>query len=539
MATENATKPGRPPAAEKNQLESRLANCKRLLDASTTGLISLDKSGLIESVNAAGVKMLDAERSFLQKKPISLFIAPRDQSVFFINRSRIVSGELKAPFEIQLKKQSGAVWSARISARPVETPGQRLPGMILAVEDISRYRQALEALQFKEDTTNLLFSILEDLSTWSTADIDEIIIYSLEKVGIAAGVDRVYVCLFHHRRTRLSITHEWIGEDVQSPAAKLQGAALQSFTSLINQVKKRSPVAVADIAKLPQGGHFQADFHAPGVKSLLYAPLFFGRYLLGIIGCDAVRQPVPWPRETLRLVKCVGGAIVQALLRRQAEDAPAKIREAVFNFLPIESLPEADDSFEYQGPIEVIENEPEAVGEKKADWRIEAGEPDDPALLGTALLKDGKTANIACKDCNHQKVIDISQIRPLGSRLKVTCVCGHEMFYKVELRREHRKTVKLEGVFIKGPGDRIALKSDDWGRIQVNNLSRHGVGFKIFDAHDIRVNDRFRVKFTLDNTASSVIQKEVAVRSVTGKIIGCEFTGKDPVDVTLGFYMMN
>ena len=31
---------------------------------------------------------------------------------------------------------------------------------------------------------------------------------------------------------------------------------------------------------------------------------------------------------------------------------------------------------------------------------------------------------------------------------------------------------------------------------------------------DMRVDDRFRVKFTLDNTARSEIQKEVVVRSV-------------------------
>jgi hypothetical protein len=54
----------------------------------------------------------------------------------------------------------------------------------------------------------------------------------------------------------------------------------------------------------------------------------------------------------------------------------------------------------------------------------------------------------------------------------------------------------------------------------------------------MRVNDRFRVKFTLDNTARSVIQKEVVVRSVAKETVGCQFVGQDPCDVTLGFYMM-
>ena len=98
--------------------------------------------------------------------------------------------------------------------------------------------------------------------------------------------------------------------------------------------------------------------------------------------------------------------------------------------------------------------------------------------------------------------------------------------------------VNLEGVFIRGHGDRLALKSDDWGRIQIDNLSRHGIGFRVFGKQDIRLKDRFRVKFTLDNTAGSVIQKEVVVRSVTGETVGCQFVGTDACDVTIGFYMM-
>ena len=525
--------------AERDALEKKLSDCTRLLQASTSGLISLDKAGLIDGANPRAVEMLGADRTFLLKKPISMFIAPEDQSDFYINRSRIFSGEQRTPFEINLKKKDGTVWSARISARPIETPNQRLPGMLMSIEDISPYRQAVESLQYQEDFVNLLFSILDDLAVWSTADIDEVITYSLEKIGLVSGADRVYVCLFHDRRTRLTVTHEWLGDAVESPAAALQGAALGDFSPLIDQAKKRNTVAVADIAALPADiRKVHGKFHAPGVRALLYTPLFHGRYLLGIIGCETVRQPIAWSIDTQHLVKCVGRAIVNALLRRQAEKLPAKIRETILQFVAPATAAASEEPFEYEGPIEVIDSEPAPAPADEGRWRIEAGDPEDPELLQTALLKDGTTANVACKNCNRQRLIEIAEIRTLGTRLKVTCVCGNEMYFKVELRREHRKEVRLEGVFIRGPGDRIAPKSDNWGRILINNLSRNGIGFKIFDKHDIRAQDRFRVKFNLDNTARSAVQKEVIVRSVAGDIIGCEFTGKDPSDVTLGFYMM-
>jgi PAS domain S-box-containing protein len=484
------------------------------------------------------VDLLGADQNYLLKKPISLFIAPEDQSVFYINRSRAFAGDLKDPFEISLRKRDGSTWSARVHAHPVETPNQRLPGMLLAVEDITAYRQALEALQFKEYFANLVFSIMDDLAVWSTADMDEIITYSLEKMGLVTGADRVYVCLFHERKTRLSITHEWLGDDIKSPAQALDGAPLATFSHMVNQLKKRTTVAVADIQHLESAerGAYEA-FHAPGVKAFLFSPLFYGRFLLGIIGCDAVQKPMAWTAETKNLVKCMGTAIVNALVRRQVEQTPTDIRQSLLQFVKAESDIVIDEPYEYEGPIEIIDNVTDTAT-KEAQWQIEAGAPESSEELGTALLKDGKTANIACRNCNRQKLIERSEIRTLGTRLKVTCICGNAMYIKIELRREHRKKVNLEGVFMRGPGDRIALKSDDWGNILITNLSRHGVGFNLFDKQDFRLNDRFRVKFALDNTARSVIQKAVVVRSVAGKAIGCEFAGKDPCDVTLGFYMM-
>ncbi len=524
---------------ERQRLKKSLAEGSSLLKASTTGLISLDKSGIIDGVNSRSAKMLGADESYLLKKPISMFIAPEDQSVFYINRSQIFAGTRNQPFEIKLKTKDGDAWTARIDAQPVETPNQHLPGMLLAVEDVTPYRKAMESLQFKEYFVNLLFSIIDDLSVWSAADIDEIIVYSLEKVGIVSGADRVYVCLFHDRKTRFSITHEWLSEGIETPAPALQGATVDTFYRVLSQVKKRSTVCVADIDTLtPEIRAAHEGFHAPEVKSFLFTPLFYGRYLLGIIGCDAVRQPVAWSQETQRLVSCVGGTIVNALLRRQAEKAPAKIRETILQFVKPSPQNGGDDLLEYEGPIEILDDGAGALVDKKAHWSFEEGQPDDPDLVGIVLLKDGKTANIACKHCNRQKLLDISEIRAIGTRLKATCACGMEMFIKVELRREHRKNVHLEGVFIRGRGDRIALKSDDWGRILIDNISRHGIGFKVYDKQDLRINDRFRVKFTLDNTAGSEVQKQVVVRSVAEETIGCQFVGQAPCDVTLGFYMM-
>jgi PAS domain S-box-containing protein len=524
---------------ERDTLRQSLSTSSRLLKASTTGLISLDKAGLIDAINERAVQMLGADEAYLLKKPISLFIAPEDQAVFFISRSRVVAGTLKKPVEIKFRTKDGTAWTARIDARPIAMPDQQLPGLLLAVEDISAYRRVLEALQFKEYYDYLLFSILDDLSVWAASDIDEVISGALAKIGLVSGADRVYVGMFHERKTRLSITHEWLGEGIDRPEAALKDVPLDAFSEVLIQLKQRRTISVADVAALPP---LQRAVHeewlAAGVRSLLFAPLFFGRYLLGVIGCDAVKQKVTWPSETRSLVKCTGSAIVNALLRRQAEEAPAPVRQQILGFVRPSSTPDNETLPEYDGPIEIMTGDTDRTASKDAQWQFETGAPRDPGQVTTVLLSGGQAANLACKNCNHQKRLDISEIRVLGTQLKVTCACGETMFIKVELRQEHRKSVDLPGMFIRSRNDHLNLKSNDWGRVRVCNLSRHGVGFKAPAKTELRVGDRLRLKFTLDNTAGSVIQKEVDVRSVAGGVVGCQFLGQDPCDVTIGFYML-
>ena len=47
-----------------------------------------------------------------------------------------------------------------------------------------------------------------------------------------------------------------------------------------------------------------------------------------------------------------------------------------------------------------------------------------------------------------------------------------------------------------------------------------------------------RVTFTLDDAKQSKIEKDVVVRVIEDKYVGCEFTDRAIFDKTLGFYLM-
>ena len=510
---------------------------RRMLDTASCGLLEIDKHGLIRKVNVRAAELMGETQAYLCGKPISHFITPEDQALFFINRSRITADdETASPFDIRFKSRQGASWSARVHARPVIRPDEHLPGLMMAVEDVGEHQRALESLQIKTYATKLIFSINEDLSVWSTNDIDAVIDYTLEKIGVMVSADRVYVGLFHQRKTRFSITHEWLADGVESP--DMQWIATPSLSTIMHPMRKRTAIRIDAIDALPPDQKIaHNEFHAPGSLAAMIAPLSYGRTILGLIGCDAVGRTSSWSAEDGQLLLHIGDAIIGALIRRQTETLPEAAREHLFQLIQPPTALGGEPIVEYDGPIEFVDEVPVIKADKK-QWRLTEIEFDESDDVHTATLKDGQNAHLACNACYRQRIVKMDEIRSLGTRIKATCPCGQTMLVRIELRREFRKTVQLEGIFIRAPLNQMAPNNAEWGRMTVCNISRHGLGFIPLGLPDLQINDRFQVKFTLNNTAKSVIQKEVAVRSVASDTVGCEFTRKDPCDVTIGFYMM-
>jgi hypothetical protein len=72
----------------------------------------------------------------------------------------------------------------------------------------------------------------------------------------------------------------------------------------------------------------------------------------------------------------------------------------------------------------------------------------------------------------------------------------------------------------------------------VKDVSMGGIGFETVGGSRIAKGHKLEVTFTLDDTHSSVIKKQVEVRIVRDKFVGCEFVHAHQYDKALGFYLM-
>ncbi|MFC1531906.1 PilZ domain-containing protein [Thermodesulfobacteriota bacterium] len=160
-------------------------------------------------------------------------------------------------------------------------------------------------------------------------------------------------------------------------------------------------------------------------------------------------------------------------------------------------------------------------------------------------FRDEGMISIRCPACMIEKDIPSQKISG-KHKFKVKCTCGSTFGVQCESRKKYRKQVNLDATLFK-PEQNLR-----WGKTlsesqetnikpancQVCNISFGGIGLKILEKIEIEEGDLILVRFTLDNSASTEMEKKVIVRVVKDTYVGCEFFDSDKNDTTLGFYLL-
>ena len=93
-------------------------------------------------------------------------------------------------------------------------------------------------------------------------------------------------------------------------------------------------------------------------------------------------------------------------------------------------------------------------------------------------------------------------------------------------RRSHRTNVSLLGKCMCRLRDITDNKGDDALDVIVENISKHGIGFRFINAVKVDVNHTLRVLFALESTQRvSVVEcdKNIVVKWTDGSFVGAEF----------------
>ena len=149
-----------------------------------------------------------------------------------------------------------------------------------------------------------------------------------------------------------------------------------------------------------------------------------------------------------------------------------------------------------------------------------------------AFVKEDGTTVLKCPFCRHARTVSVQKIKDEKKVIKVKCSCQKSYSVSLELRKLYRKTASLNGKYVN------LSQNNENGMMIVKDVSMGGIGFQTVGGSSIAKGHELEVTFTLDDTHSSVIKKQVVVRIVRDKFVGCEFVHAYEYDKALGFYLM-
>jgi hypothetical protein len=152
-----------------------------------------------------------------------------------------------------------------------------------------------------------------------------------------------------------------------------------------------------------------------------------------------------------------------------------------------------------------------------------------------AYIRPDNKSVITCPHCQFQKEINVEPFTGSKSRVKIKCSCKEIFVVQVEHRKKYRKKTNLSGTYINHS------QHNSSGRLFITNVSISGLEFTTLDLQNFKVDDEVTVTFNLDDEQRTEVIKDVLVKDVRQKSVGCEFErgGDFAFDGPLGFYVMN
>jgi PAS domain S-box-containing protein len=145
---------------------------------------------------------------------------------------------------------------------------------------------------------------------------------ALERLGLFAGVDRVYIFQISDDRTMITNSHEWCADGIEPQIAILQNLPLSDFAWIEERLEHLETLHIPNVADLPPDAAAEREIlEIQSIQSLVIMPMASQGRWIGFIGFDSVRTTTTWDTESIGLLRFVATIFVNALNRRRAEQA--------------------------------------------------------------------------------------------------------------------------------------------------------------------------------------------------------------------------
>jgi PAS domain S-box-containing protein len=127
------------------ELEASRARYFELFDLAPVGYFTLSEQGLILEANITGAGLLGVDRSSLGNRPLTRFILPEDQDVYYRHRKQLFETGSPQVYEMRMLRSDAAPFWARLETAAA-TDADGSPVCRAVMSDITARKQAEEKL---------------------------------------------------------------------------------------------------------------------------------------------------------------------------------------------------------------------------------------------------------------------------------------------------------------------------------------------------------------------------------------------------------
>ncbi len=513
-------------------------------DLRLLGNLILDRTGLIIKLDNTANSILQIVGDNLLGKPFLIFVNITDRAFFFSCWNMALSSSQQQDLEAELKPEQDRAINTHLILKPLATSGGTVDTVHVEIEDITDSRRNLQQFEEKEKLLEIIGSLTEIFHPAKRKTRQKTINGVLEKIGAVSLVQYAFVSRIDPVSNLIFTEFAWQGTAPSKIAKSVITLPLDAIHPVLEKLQKGITYIAEDYNSLSLSEcHLWKKWH-PGFSSpgSIACELIYREHRpVGIIGLIRTEKGT-WPLNTIMLLKLSAQLISETLPKSLSGNSVLRRSEVSVPKDTLSDMPLHSKEVVDLEEIEVIIDEQEVIETtRETDGRmlIEPIKEGDPDSAHRVFATDDGAYALQCPKCERSELVAVDLFETSGWILKVTCPCSCSFRIIREMRKVYRKEVKLSGSFTHNSADLNRLEvSEKWFPMELTNISKSGLSFKTPMTRLLQVDGKVQLRFNLDNSSKSLINKSAIIKSVRQNNVGCQFQNIDKNDTILGFYFL-
>ena len=300
----------------KKSIMDEMIHNKLFLDNDTIMLVSDPQSGNLIDANKAAVEYFGYTRKKLTSlNLLDLYTFGSEEN---IDKHKFISGTIPS-YVAQYKIPGGKIRQVEIHVSKIHVADRKF--LFSIIHDVTERIEAEKLLQYRQALDSLISSISTYFIRPDHHEITIAIKNTLQSIGKFINADHSFIIKFAEDLSTFHMEFQWSDSDLSDIDIPLN-TPIEKFNYMTGLLLKGEVFKIQKARELPKNAKQEKSFFKKNsIKSSIIIPAISAGIVVGGIGFISTKTAKVWSEDTITLLRMVGEIIINALTKKQAEDA--------------------------------------------------------------------------------------------------------------------------------------------------------------------------------------------------------------------------